>query len=331
MVADSADGKVMNMRAIIIDPTQGGPRFVSDRSEPTRSPGEALLSMGLAGVCDTDLQLLSGYRGFSGVPGHELVAEVLEADDPTWLGKRVVTDINASCGTCDDCRHRDGHHCSERTVLGIMGRDGAFAERLLTPQYRLVAIPDNISDEQAVFAEPLAAAAHVLDDIDPGGKLVVLGDGKLGLLIAFALCGAGADVLMVGHHESKLALARAVGAETRLESQLESGWREADVVVDATGSYSGLERALSIVRPRGTVVLKTTIANVFEVNLAPIAVDELRVIGSRCGDMQRAVDMLAEGKVDPTPLINARYKLDDGVAAFQKAASPGVLKVLLEP
>ena len=319
------------MRAIVIDPAQAGPRFVTDRPEPTRSPGEALLGMRLAGICDTDIQLLDGYRQFSGVPGHEVVAEVLEADDPTWVGKRVVADINASCGACDDCRDRDGHHCAERTVLGIKGRDGAFAERFLVPQYRLVAVPDEVSDEQAVFAEPLAAAAHVLDDIKPGSKLVVLGDGKLGLLTAFALRGAGADVLVVGHHESKLALAKAVGAEARLESRLEPGWRGADVVVEATGSASGFARALSIVKPRGTVVLKTTIADVFNVDLASIVVDELRVIGSRCGDMQRAVNILAGGEADPTPLISARYKLEDGVAALERAASPGVLKVLLEP
>ncbi|HEU4405344.1 MAG TPA: alcohol dehydrogenase catalytic domain-containing protein [Polyangiaceae bacterium] len=324
------------MLALLFDGT-ASPRLVTDRDEPERRPGEALVGVRLAGICDTDLQLLRGYMGFRGVPGHEFVGEVLACDEPArWRGRRVVADINAGCGACADCAHARGHHCARRSVLGIAGRDGAFAERLVVPERCLVEVPDAVSDERAVFAEPLAAALHVLDEFGgraAGGEpVVVLGDGKLGLLCALALRGAGAQVLLVGHHPAKLDHAARAGVEVALESELEArgpgGW--AAVVVEATGSRGGLALALRLARPRGTVVLKTTVAGALDVDLAPVVINELRLVGSRCGDLQRAVDALARGEVDPAPLIAARYPLARAPEALARAGERGVLKVLVE-
>lgn len=316
------------MLALLLD---GAPRLVRDHRAPARAPGEALVRMRRAGVCDTDLQLARGYMGYRGVLGHEFVGQVLEADGARWIGRRVVADINAGCGACEDCLERDGHHCRARTVLGILGRDGAFAERFVVPERCLVEVPDAVPDERAVFAEPLAAALHVLDVADPRvGPMLVLGDGKLGLLIALALFGAACNVTLVGHHAEKLALAARAGVHSVLESELEPGRRDAAVVVEATGSSRGLARALELVRPRGTVVLKTTVAGAVQVDLSPIVIDEVRVVGSRCGNMQRAVELLAGGRFDPSPLVSARYPLERAEAALEKAAEPGVLKVLIE-
>jgi len=306
------------------------PRLASDHPEPTRAPGEVLIGLRLAGVCDTDLQLARGYMGYRGVLGHEFVGEVLEADDARLLGKRVVADINASCGTCAACVAGDGHHCPTRSVLGIAGRDGALAERFAMPRHTLVEVPDAVADERAVFAEPLAAALHVLHDLprDPG-PCVVLGDGKLGLLIAHAVAAAGRRVIVVGHHAAKLALARAAGAETVLERDLGDDLRGVPAVVEATGSARGLSRALSLLRPRGHLILKTTVAGASEVDLSPIVIQELRVFGSRCGDLSEAMQALARG-LDPTGLIAARYPLARASEAFAHAATPGTLKVLVE-
>ncbi len=310
----------------------GDARIARDLPEPVRAPGEALVRVRVAGVCDTDLQLAKGYMAFRGVPGHEMVAEVLEADDARWVGKRVVADINAGCGTCADCTDRDGHHCSARTVLGILGRPGAFAERATIPERCLVEVPDSLDDDRAVFAEPLAAALHVLDEIggDTRARAIVLGDGKLGLLIGIALATSGVATTVVGHHAPKLALARATGAETFLEGELPASARGADVVVEATGSERGLARALELVRPRGTVVLKTTVAGAVSLDLAPVVINELRVVGSRCGDMARAVTALASGRVDPRPLVAARYPLSEADAALEHAGRRGALKVLVD-
>jgi 2-desacetyl-2-hydroxyethyl bacteriochlorophyllide A dehydrogenase len=292
--------------------------------EPARPAGEVLLSLRLAGICDTDLQLARGYMGYRGVLGHEFVGRVLEADDDALLGKRVVADINASCQRCRDCLHGNAHHCPHRTVLGILGRDGALAERLLVPAHTLVEVPDSVPDERAVFAEPLAAALHVLDDLPAdGGPVVVLGDGKLGLLIAHAVASSGRRAVVVGHHTEKLALA----PEGVLEQDLDSTLQGVPVVVEATGSKSGLTRALTMLRPRGTLILKTTLAGAGEIDWSPIVINELRVIGSRCGDLKRAVAALRE--LDPTPLIAARYPLARADEAFAHAARKGTLKVLV--
>ena len=270
--------------------------------------------------------------GFSGVPGHEFVGSVIEAESPERLGQRVVADINAGCGRCEDCVQRDGHHCAQRTVLGILGRAGAMAEELLVPQRCLVEVPDSVSDELAVFAEPLAAALHVLDvlPVEFSGSVVVLGDGKLGLLIAYALLGAGVATLVVGRHPEKLALAEAAGAATCLDSKRDE-LSPVDVVVEATGTSRGFAEALALLRPRGTLILKTTVAGDAEVDLAPIVINELRVVGSRCGDIARAIELLTAGRVDPTPLIAARYPLSEADKALERASIRGTLKVLIEP
>jgi len=312
--------------ALVLD---GSARLDPQVPDPARGPGEALVGVRLAGVCDTDLQLARGYMGFRGVPGHEFVGTVLEADDPGWVGRRVVADINAGCGVCAECRARGGHHCASRTVLGILGRGGAFAERLVVPERCLVAVPADLEDDRAVFAEPLAAALHVLDELAGADRCLVLGDGKLGLLIALALHGHGLPTTLVGHHAHKLALASAAGLTTLLEEALPPGL-QAPLVVEATGSESGLSRALSLLAPRGTLVLKTTVAARLSVDLAPVVIHEQRVVGSRCGDLSRAVAALAGGRVDPRPLIEARYPLGAADVALARAGRRGALKVLID-
>ena len=288
--------------------------------------------MRVAGICDTDLQLGRGYLSYAGVLGHEVVARVVEHSDATWLGQRVVADINAGCGRCEDCRTDAGHHCPTRSVLGILARDGALAEELVVPERSLVRVPDGVSDERAAFAEPLAAALHVLDALPTGydGPTLVFGDGKLGLLITFALRGAGLPVTLVGHHAAKLALASAVGARTLLEEDAATARVTAPVVVEATGSKAGLLRSLAATAARGTLILKTTVAGAVEIDLAPLVIHELSVVGSRCGNIARAVEALAAGSIDPMPLVAARYPLAEAEAAFAHASRKGALKVLVE-
>jgi threonine dehydrogenase-like Zn-dependent dehydrogenase len=303
-----------------------------DVAEPARGAGEALVHMRVSGVCDTDLQLARGYMGFAGVPGHEMIGEVLDAEDRSWIGKRVVADINASCGTCETCRAGGGHHCPTRTVLGILGRQGAFAGRLSIPQHCLVEVPASVDDDRAVFAEPLAAALHVLDDVGPAPpkRAVVLGDGKLGQLIALALVGSGIPTALIGRHEHKLAVARAAGVETSLEEETPKSLANAPLVVEATGNEQGLANALALCAPRGTVVLKTTVAAKLTVDLAPVVVHEIRVVGSRCGDMKRAIEVLARREVNPQPLVEARYPLAHADQALAHAGRRGAMKVLID-
>jgi threonine dehydrogenase-like Zn-dependent dehydrogenase len=277
------------VNALVLDATA----FVDPRApEPARGPGEALVAVRLAGICDTDLQLARGVR-------------------------RVATACRWTL-RLDALLH----------VLGILGRGGALAERLVLPERCLVEVPANLPDDRAVFAEPLAAALHVLDELGGAESAVVLGDGKLGLLIALALHGHGVPTTLVGHHAHKLALAAAAGVRVSLEDALPPG-PQAPLVVEASGSEAGLSRALSLVAPRGTLVLKTTLAGRLNVDLAPVVIHELRVVGSRCGDIGRAVATLAAGRVDPTPLIEARYPLDEADRALAHAGRRGALKVLV--
>jgi len=310
--------------ALVLDDV---PRLVTDAPRPPRPPGEALVAMRVAGVCDTDLQLVRGYMGFRGVPGHEAVGEVVEADDRSWLGRRVVADINAGCGACPACRADRGHHCATRTVLGIVGRGGAMAELFAVPERCLVAVPDHLDDDRAVFAEPLAAALHVLDAIDGADRAIVLGDGKLGLLTALALTQAGVATTVIGHHRAKLD--RLPGVAGLLADQVPAGLT-APVVVEATGSAAGLARAIGLCAPRGTLVLKSTIAAAHAVDLAPVVIHELTLVGSRCGDLARAIDVLAGGRIDPRPLIDARFPLAEADRALARAGQRGVLKVLID-
>jgi threonine dehydrogenase-like Zn-dependent dehydrogenase len=297
-----------------------------------RSSGEAIVRVDLAGICDTDIQIARGYMGFSGVLGHEFVGTVLESDTPSLRGRRVVSDINAGCGQCSDCRERDGHHCERRTVLGIVQRDGALSEFVAMPERCLVPVSDALEDDRAVFAEPVAAALHVLDAVSMREvpTAIVVGDGKLGLLIALALRSAGIETLLVGHHANKLAIAADAGCRTVIESQLAPTAR-APLVVDATGSAGGLSRAIALCAPRGTLVLKSTVADRVTIDTTKLVVDEITVVGSRCGDMTRAVGALTRNQLDPRPLIAARYSLDDGERAFEHAQAKGALKVLVQP
>lgn len=290
--------------------------------------GEALVRVVLSGICNTDLELARGYAGFRGTIGHEFVGVV---EDPGGgeipRGRRVVGEINAGCGTCPRCIGGDPRHCPTRTVLGIVGRDGAHADLLRLPARNLLAVPDGVPDEHAVFVEPLAAACAVLErcPIDPGTRLAILGDGKLGLLCAMALADRGP--LLVGKHPDKLALAR--GLETASPEQARRRGRSFDVVIEATGGPAGFALALELLRPQGTLVLKSTFHGETPIDAARIVVDEIRVLGSRCGRFAPALDLLARGAVDVGALISEVVALDDGVDAMRRAALPGALKILL--
>jgi threonine dehydrogenase-like Zn-dependent dehydrogenase len=287
-----------------------------------------LVKVHLSGVCSTDLQILKGYMGFKGVLGHEFVGSVSEGPHEL-IGKRVVGEINFGCGDCDSCRRNLSRHCPNRTVMGILNADGAFAEFVSVPVGNLHFVPEGISDEEAVFTEPLAAAFEILTQIqlNPGDEVLVLGDGKFGNLCAQALRLTGAKISALGKHADKLALIKKAGVRT-IEL---NDWRPRlfDVVVEATGSASGLELALGAVRPRGTLILKSTIAGNHQVSLAPIVINEINVIGSRCGPFPDALDALAAKQVSVTPLIEKIHSLDDGVAAISHAAKPGARKILL--
>jgi len=298
--------------------------------EPQEKEGWALVQIRLAGICSTDLQILKGYMGFTGVPGHEFVGEVV-AGAPALRGKRVVGEINFACGACEWCHRQLGRHCTNRQVMGILNADGSFAQYLKVPVANLHEVSENVPDEAAVFTEPIAAACEILEQVHPhpGAEVVVLGDGKLGLLCAQVLHVAGVSVTVVGKHEKKLALLRQLG----VRAIVRTAWtaQPTDIVVEATGTADGLSHAMSIVRPRGTLVLKSTVAQAHSVSLAPLVINEVTVVGSRCGPFPPALQALAQGKLSVTPLIDQIYPLVEGLAAMHHAAQPGVLKVLLRP
>lgn len=315
------------MKALVV---ANGAVRIEDRPYPQADEKTAVVRVQVAGVCNTDLEILRGYMGFEGVLGHELQG-VVEAGPAQWIGRRVVAEINFACGVCESCRGGLGRHCPTRSVMGILHADGAFAEAVAVPVANLHEIPAAVPDDAAVFVEPLAAAFEIVEQVRivPGIRCTVLGDGKLGLLVAQALASAGARVLAVGRHESKLALLRRRGIQTVL---IEDWQREpAAIVVEATGTAQGLHAAVAATRPRGTVVLKSTVADSGAINLAPIVINEITVVGSRCGPFGPALDALKRGDIDVTSLISARFSLQDAAAAFSRAAQPGVLKVLIEP
>jgi threonine dehydrogenase-like Zn-dependent dehydrogenase len=320
------------MRALLLSDGQVALR--DDVEAPMAASGEALVKVRMAGICDTDLQLQRGYMGFRGVPGHEFVGEVVTGPE-ALAGRRVVGDINAACGACERCCRGLGRHCAARTVLGILGRPGAHAEHLCLPFRNLHLVPDAVPDEAAVFVEPLAAACEVLEQVkvSPADRVVVVGDGKLGLLIAQVLALTGCELRVLGRHREKLAILEARGlrcerVEPDRSSALPSAW--ADIVVECSGSLTGFEDARRLLRPRGTLVLKTTTADRFELDLASLVVDEITVVGSRCGPFDAALRLLERGAVDVSPLIAARRGLSEGVAAYAEAAARGTLKVLLD-
>ena len=301
------------------------------RPVPTRGAGEALLRVRQAGVCQTDLEIARGYMGFRGVPGHEFVADVAEADDGSLVGRRVVGEINCPCGACDICRAGLGGHCPARTVLGIAGRDGAFAEFVTLPEANLHVLPDAVDDDAAVFVEPLAAACQITKQVRFTEKtwVTVLGDGRLGLLVAQVVRDAGAPVRVLGRHPDKLALCERWQIKARHADDVRPR-ADQDVVIDCTGRSGGLEAALQFCRPRGTIVVKTTVADGRAMNLAPLVVNEITLVGSRCGPFADAIALLAGRRVDVASLISRRVKLGRGVEAMELAARPGVLKVLID-
>jgi threonine dehydrogenase-like Zn-dependent dehydrogenase len=297
---------------------------------PERPDGFALLRLLVAGICNTDLELQRGYYGFSGTPGHEFVAEVVEADTRPLIGKRVVGEINLACGDCDWCRKDLGRHCPNRTVLGIVKHPGAFEEFFTLPEQNLHVLPDGLAMERAVFTEPLAAACEILDQvaIPPGQPVAVLGDGKLGLLVAQVLNAQGYRVHQFGHHAEKLRIAAAGGVTTELTNgSLPTA--EYDWVVDATGSTGGLRAACTMARPRGTVILKSTVHGTVGIDTAPIIVNELTLVGSRCGRFEAALPLLDHKLIRLDEMIADRFRLQDAPQAFERAAQRGTLKVLL--
>jgi alcohol dehydrogenase len=314
------------MHALVFDGTVA----LRDVPEPTPGPGQALLALRLAGICGTDLELTRGYKGFAGTLGHEFVADVVQCPSaPQWEGRRVVGEISLGCGTCERCGAGLRAHCAARRVLGILDQPGCFAERFVLPVENLHAVPAALSDEQAVLTEPLAAAFRIVEQVSlsPAQRVAVLGDGKLGLLVVMALRAQGIPVTAVGRHPHKLALVAGPGVHTTTEAPPPASF---DVVVEATGSREGLHRAIALVRPCGTVVLKSTVHGSAALPTAALVVDEIRLVGSRCGPFDVALRAMAEGRVDPRPLVQARYPLAQAEQALAHAGRPGALKVLLD-
>jgi len=283
----------------------------------------------LAGICNTDLEILKGYMNFTGIPGHEFVGYIAESDNTALVGKRVTGEINIGCGECIACQNGLDRHCPNRDVLGIQNYNGAFAEFLIIPEKNLFFIPDSISDEEAVFIEPLAAACEILEQIQiqPQFHVAVFGDGKLGLLIAQVLQISGCKLTVIGRHPDKLNFVRRLGVDTLLESQISD--QRFDVVVDATGSADGFHQALQCVKPRGIFVLKSTTQESIQFNPAKLVIDEIQLVGSRCGPFRPAIQLLVEKKVDVKPLISGIYPLNAWETAFQVAESRESLKILL--
>jgi threonine dehydrogenase-like Zn-dependent dehydrogenase len=310
---------------------ENGVVSMRDVPVPQRAPGFALLKLIAAGICNTDLELQRGYYGFCGIPGHEFVAEVVEADRADLVGKRVVGEINLACAECEWCRKGLGRHCGKRSVLGIVRHPGAFAEFLTLPERNLHVLPNGMAVERAIFAEPLAAACEILDQVTiPYGETVaVLGDGKLGLLVAMVLNAHGYPVHLFGRHPAKMALAARVGV-TVAESVGQPLSCDYDWVVEATGSAGGLLQATAMTRPRGTVILKSTLHGEVAIDTAPVVVNELTLIGSRCGRFEVALPLLDHHLIPVEEMVTRRYPLREAPQAFARAAERGALKVLLD-
>ena len=314
------------MQAVVL--TESGVRFEPAYDPPRPEQGEVPVRVVQAGICETDLQLMQGYMGFRGVLGHEFVGI---AESGAHAGRRVVGEINCSCRDCDVCRSGVETHCPHRSVLGILQHDGAFAETICVPEENLHVVPEDLSDDEAVFAEPVAAAFEIPTQLDLSSfdRAIVLGDGRLGNLCAQVLALNGCPVTLVGKHPEKLALFDEMGLNTALLDDV-APERSADLVVDCTGSASGLPTACQLVRPRGTIVLKTTVAGDSGPSLAPIVIDEITLVGSRCGPFAPALKALAAGQIQVTPLISARFRLSEAASALRQADQSPNLKVLLD-
>ncbi|MBI5408819.1 MAG: alcohol dehydrogenase catalytic domain-containing protein [Nitrospirae bacterium] len=341
------------MKALVFN---NGLQYRTDYPMPELKENEALIRVIYAGICNTDIEITKGYMGFQGVPGHEFVGVVEKCGESNLVGKRVSGEINVGCGACSYCREDMQNHCPDRSVPGILNKDGAFAEYITLPVRNLHIIPDSLSDEEAVFIEPLAAAFEILKQvkITPSDKVCVLGDGKLGLLVGQALSTTSCDLVVVGKHKEKLSILEGMGIRTELissknpptspfskgglNSPLSRGVRGVfpslnksfDIVVDCTGSPSGIETALALVKPRGKIILKTTVAGSRQIDLNKIVIDEISVLGSRCGPFPAAIKAIEAKKVNLLPLVGKRFNLKNGVKAFEYASRKGALKALLK-
>ncbi len=304
---------------------------IKDIKKPVPSQHTALIKVLKAGICNTDIELIKGYMNFSGTLGHEFIGLVHESSEPRWVGKRVVGDINLSCGICDFCQKGESRHCPSREILGISNKDGAFAEYLTLPVNNLFLVPDSVSDTEAVFVEPLAAACEILEQIEIEDEMsvAVLGDGKLGLLIAQVMRLETPNVSCFGRHDKKLKRLQNKGIRTFKNNEMKK--KAYDVVIEATGSSSGIKHALTMVRPKGYIVLKSTVHGEVAVDMSKIVVDELALIGSRCGPFDKALNLLEKKSVDVEKMVDREFRLEQAVQALSFAENPDVVKVLLVP
>lgn len=315
------------MKALVFD----GQLHLEDRPAPVRPPGQVLIRVSLAGICNTDHEIVRGYvPEFSGVLGHEFVGRIVEADDFSLIGRRATAEINCACGACSFCRQGLGRHCPQRTVLGIVGRDGAMAEYVVVPRENLVLLPDSLPDRAAVFIEPLAAACAILEQVNitADHRVLLLGDGKLAILIAFVLLSTGCRLTVVGKHREKLDLL--VGRQLSLQLLDQFQPHAYDIVIEATGKADGFSRAMECVRPRGTIVIKSTYAGALSWNPAALVVNELTIIGSRCGRFEDALAFLARQELPFTWMVSGVFPLNQAVDAFRLSETPESFKVLLD-
>ena len=296
-----------------------------------QKPKEALIKIRKAGICSTDLELVKGYYPYTGILGHEFVGEVVEADEASWIGQRVVGEINVICNQCEQCLDGRPTHCENRTVLGIVNREGVFAEYATLPLSNLHRVPASVSDEMAVFTEPLAAALEIQQQVQvkPTDRVLLVGAGRLGQLIAQTLALTGCDLRAVTRHKRQQDLLKERGIRVISEEEIQP-WRW-DIVVEATGSPSGFDLARKAIRPRGTLVMKSTYKGEMSVNFSSIVVDEINIVGSRCGPFEPALRLMESRQVDPTILIDSEFSLGEALKAFEHAAETGVLKVLVKP
>lgn len=307
-------------------------KFDNNYQKPTPKAGEVLIKTSMVGICNTDFEITKGYMGYNGILGHEFVGTVVEGDK-NWIGKRVVGEINCGCNTCSYCAKGLSRHCPNRQTLGIWQKDGCFCEYFTLPVENLIEIPNNVSDKEAVFTEPIAAAIEIVEQlhIKPCDKVALLGDGKLGLCISLVLNALNINFTHIGKHENKLAISKNAGANVALLKDIKPEQQKSfDVVIEATGSVGGFETSLTLVKPRGVLVLKSTIAAKEGLNLASVVIDEITILGSRCGQFAPAVRLLARKAIDVTPLITEILPFDDAILGFEKNKEKETLKILLE-